>query len=79
MKLGFEGCPEYVIGWQKSCGNDAVGVMNGLIIKENNSILKRAVIFENGEVKDQFIVVPENMDQMYLKLETIDNGNVNPL
>lgn len=50
--------------------------MNALLIQENNSLLNRPLLFQDGKVKEQDIVVPENMDQMYLKFETINNAVV---
>ena len=50
--------------------------MNGLVIQENNNLIDRPIMFSNGELKEKDVVVPDNMDRMYLKFETVNNAAV---
>ena len=52
------------------CFNQSVLViMSGLVLREANSLFERPLLLKNGEVHEDNLVVPTNMDKMYLKLE----------
>ena len=44
--------------------------MYGLVVKEANSLLDRPVIFIDGALKEERKIIPANMDQMYIKLQS---------
>ena len=50
--------------------------MVNLVIQENNKLFSRPIVFKEGEIKEKDIVVPGNMDQMYLKIESVNNSIV---
>ena len=50
--------------------------MVNLVIQENNKLFSRPIVFKEGEIKEKDIVVPGNMDQMYLKFESVNNSIV---
>jgi len=50
--------------------------MSNLIIQENNKLFDRPIVYKGGEVLEKDIAVPANMDQMYLKLESVNNSVV---
>jgi hypothetical protein len=33
-------------------------------------------MYTDGEIKENKIIIPPNMDQMYIKLETVTHNNV---
>lgn len=44
--------------------------MRDLIIQENNKLFSRPLMYKDGKLIENDIIVPSNMDRMYLKLET---------
>ena len=48
--------------------------MSGLIIEENNSLLSRPLIYKDGVLKENNIIISSNMDKMYLKFEVADKS-----
>ncbi len=50
--------------------------MSDLVIVEANSIFKRPLLFKNGEMKENNLVVESNIDKMYLKLESKSKESV---
>ena len=89
MLLKFEGCPQWFsMMWRKTCKKEISksGIISGvsegaqpmvnLVIQENNKLFSRPIVFKEGEIKEKDIVVPGNMDQMYLKIESVNNSIV---
>eukprot|EP00347_Sterkiella_histriomuscorum_P014848 403359294 len=76
MTMNFEGCPNYQLNWMKSCGHDEMLPMNGLEIKEINSLMSKPLIFSQGSLQHNSFVIPNNMDKIYLR---IDNKEAKPL
>lgn len=75
MTMKFEDCPPYVLSWGKSCGQGVLrkidsqiiykfflAAMYGLQIKEANSILSMPIMYKDGEIKENKIIIPPNMD-----------------
>ena len=50
--------------------------MVNLVIQENNKLFSRPLMYSNGTLLEQNVVVPGNMDRMYLKLETVNDAVV---
>jgi hypothetical protein len=48
--------------------------MNGLVITEANSLLDRPVLYQSGSVVRDGEVISTKMDQMYLKLATLNHA-----
>mmetsp|Transcript_31573 Transcript_31573/g.23414 ORF Transcript_31573/g.23414 Transcript_31573/m.23414 type:complete len:162 (+) Transcript_31573:318-803(+) len=67
----FQGCPPLTATWRKNCGKGTgAGPLEGLRVIEANSLIERPVLFENGKYTENEIIVPQNMDRIYLKFET---------
>jgi hypothetical protein len=44
------------------------------MIRETDSLISRPIIYADGQLKhEEGIIVPSNMDRMYLKLETTND------
>ena len=72
--------------WAKSCGQDAIRIfsslnsiasMYSLQIKESNSILKMPLMYADGQYLESTKLIPQNMDQMYIKIEATSPTIVN--
>ena len=50
--------------------------MINLVIQENNKLFSRPLMYSNGTLLEQNVVVPGNMDRLYLKLETVNDAVV---
>jgi hypothetical protein len=50
-----------------------------LVIQENNKLFKRPLVYSDGQILEQDIVVPPNMDRTYLKFETTNEAIVRPI
>ena len=53
--------------------------MQHLVIQENNKLFKRPLVYSDGQILEQDIVIPHNMDRTYLKFETTNEAIVRPL
>ena len=47
--------------------------MYGLVVKEANSLLDRPVIYIDGKLKEERKIIPANMDQMYIKFQSVSH------
>lgn len=50
--------------------------MTDLVIQENNSLFSRPLMYKDGIVLEQNVIVPDNMDRMYLKVESQNDAIV---